>query len=150
MKNRRNGSDRFWRSAGDLASKPTITLSAKELRVLQAVAGRAPTNLQIQASHSPPTGTHETALVETTGIPLDELMMLRRDKYDRVRRSGLIQTLSAKLLIGLTDGDRADRFGYAWITPAGLQASSRPLRQSMIERGAHETSTARGFMKESQ
>jgi hypothetical protein len=123
MKNGRNKSDRFWRSVGDLTSKMTITLTPKELCILQIVAKHVPTNLQIQASHSPPRGMHETVLVEKTGISLDELMMLRRDKYDRVRRSGLIQMLSAKLLIGLTDGDQKDRFGYAWITPAGLQAS---------------------------
>jgi hypothetical protein len=103
------------------------TISANELRILQAVAEHPPANLQDQASPSPPQGMHETALVEKTGIPLDELMMLHRDKYDRVRRSGLIQRLSAKLLIGLTDGDRKDRFGYVWITPAGLRAS-RPQR----------------------
>jgi hypothetical protein len=148
MKNRRNGSDRLWRSVADLASRTAITLSPKELRILQAVAGHVPRNLQIQAPHSPPTGMHETSLVETTGIPLDELMMLRRDKYDRVRRNGLIQTLSAKLLIGLTDGDRADRFGYAWITPAGLEAS-RPWRQSMIQQRTHRTSIRRCCMKES-
>jgi hypothetical protein len=66
---------------------------------------------------------HETVLVKKTGIALDELMTLRRDEYDRIRRSGLIQTLSAKLLVGVSDGDRKDRFGYVWITPAGLQAS---------------------------
>jgi len=101
--------------------KPIITLSPKELRVLQAVAGHARRSLGIQGSYS--MGMHETMLVRKTGIPLDELMTLRCDGYDRVRRSGLIQTLCAKLLVGLTDGDRKDRFGYVWITPAGLQAS---------------------------
>jgi hypothetical protein len=104
-------------------SQTTNTLTSKELCILRAVAGYASANRQIWASHLPPPGMHEGALVEETGIPLDELMMLRRDEYDRVRRTGLIQMLSAKLLIGLTDGDRADRFGYVWITPAGLQAS---------------------------
>ena len=108
-------------------SQTAITLSAKELCILRTVAGHAPTDLEIQASHSLRPGMHETALAEETGIPLDELMMVRRDEYDRIRNSGLIQMLSAKLLIGLTDGDRKDRFGYVWITPAGLQAS-RPGR----------------------
>ena len=148
MKNRRNGSDRHWRSAGDFASETTTLLSPKELRILQAVAGRAPTNLQIQAPHSLPAGMHETALVETTGIPLDELMMLRRDKYDRVRRSGLIQMLSTKLLIGLTDGDQKDRFGYAWITPAGLRASC-PDQPSIVPRVTHRTSIRHCCTKES-
>jgi hypothetical protein len=66
---------------------------------------------------------HETALVKETGIPLDELMTLRHDEYDRIRRSGLVQMLCAKLLVGLTDGDRTDRFGYVWITHAGLEAT---------------------------
>ena len=104
----------MWRNLMNLISQTTITLSAKELSVLQAVAGYSPTNV--------PPGMHETVLVEKTGIALDELMTIRRDKYDRVRRKGVIQTLCAKLLIGLTDGDRKDRFGYVWITPAGLQA----------------------------
>ena len=146
MKNGRNGSERHWRSAGDLTSKTTTTLTPRELCILQAVAEHVPRNPQ--ASHSLRTGIHETALVEKTGIPLDELMMLRRDKYDRVRRSGLIQTLSTKLLIGLTDGDQKDRFGYAWITPAGLQAS-RSERQSMIQRGTDRTSLRHCCMKES-
>ena len=93
MKNDQNGS---------------TSLSRKELCVLQAVAGHT-------------RGMHETALVEKTGIPLDELMTLHRDDYDRVRRCGLVQTLCAKLLVGLTDGDPKDRFGYVWITPAGLR-----------------------------
>jgi hypothetical protein len=109
-------------------SQTSITLSPKELSILRAVAGHAPTTRQVRASHSPSAGIHETALVEETGIPLDELMMLRRDEYDRVRKSGLIQMLSVKLLIGLTDGDQGDRFGYVWITPAGLEAS-HPGRQ---------------------
>jgi hypothetical protein len=37
--------------------------------------------------------------------------------------AALSKMLCAKLLVGLTDGDRKDRFGYVWITPAGLQAS---------------------------
>jgi DNA-binding Xre family transcriptional regulator len=96
MKNGRNGS---------------TTLSPKEFCILQAVAG-----------HS--RGMHETALVKETGISLDELMTLRRDKYNRIRRSGLVQTLCAKLLVGLTDGDRTDRFGCMWITLAGLEAKA--------------------------
>ena len=95
MKNGRNGS---------------TTLSPKELCILQAVAGHT-------------RGMHETALVRETGIPLDELMTLRRDEYDRIRRSGLVQMLCAKLLVALTDGDRTDRFGYVWITRAGLRAA---------------------------
>ncbi|HTS16872.1 MAG TPA: hypothetical protein VMP11_04810 [Verrucomicrobiae bacterium] len=95
MKNDRNG---------------LATVSRKELCVLQAVAG-----------HS--REMHETALVKETGIPLDELMTLRHDEYDRIRRSGLVHTLCAKLLVGLTDGDPKDRFGYVWITPAGLKAT---------------------------
>ncbi|HVM61632.1 MAG TPA: hypothetical protein VMV72_12285 [Verrucomicrobiae bacterium] len=67
---------------------------------------------------------HETALVKETGIPLDELMTIRHDEYDRIRRSGLVQTLCAKLLVGLTDGDPGDRFGHVWITPAGLQTAA--------------------------
>ena len=94
MKNGRNGS---------------TTLSPKELCILQAVA-----------RHS--RGMHETALVKETGIPLDELMTLRHDEYDQIRRSGLVQMLCAKLLVGLTDGDRTDRFGYVWITRTGLDA----------------------------
>jgi len=101
----------------------TNTLSPKELRILQAVAKHPRRTLRIQGSDSLPSAMHETALVKQTGIPLDELMTLRRDEYDRIRRSGLVQTLCAKLLVGLTDGDRKDRFGYVWITPAGLQAS---------------------------
>ncbi len=101
----------------------TNTLSPKELRILQVVAGYPRRNLKVQRSDSLPPGMHETALVKETGIPLDELMTLRRDEYDRIRRSGPVQTLCAKLLVGLTDGDRKDRFGYVWITPAGLQAS---------------------------
>jgi hypothetical protein len=103
--------------------KTTTTLSPKELCILQVVAGYAHRNLKISESCSLPSGMHETTLVEKTGIPLDELMKLRRDKYDRIRRSGLVQMLCAKLLVGLTDGDRKDRFGYVWITPAGMQAS---------------------------
>jgi len=106
----------------------TNTLSPKELCVLRAVAGHTSTNLEIEASHSLRPGMHETALVEETGVPLDELMMLGRDECDRIRKSGLVQMLSAKLLIGLTDGDRTDRFGYVWITPAGLQASHQGRR----------------------
>jgi hypothetical protein len=123
MRNRRSGSDRLWRSLGDLTTKTTITLSPKELCILQVVAAHPRRNLRFQGSYSLPPGMHETALVEKTGIPLDELMTLRRDEYDRIRRSGLVQMLCAKLLVGLTDGDRKDRFGYVWITPAGLRAS---------------------------
>jgi len=101
----------------------TNTLSRKELCILQVVAGHPRRNLRIQGAESLPSGMHETALAEKTGIPLDELMTLRHDEYDRIRRSGLVQMLCAKLLVGLTDGDRKDRFGYVWITPAGLQAS---------------------------
>jgi hypothetical protein len=104
-------------------TKTTNTLSPKELCILQVVAGHGRGTPRISGSDSLPPGIHETALVEKTGIPLDELMMLRRDEYDRIRRSGLVQALCAKLLVGLTDGDRKDRFGYVWITPAGLQAS---------------------------
>jgi len=123
MRHGRNGSDRLWRGLGDLTTKTINTLSPQEVCILQAVAGHAHRNLGIQGSNSLPPGMHETALVEKTGIPLDELMTLRRDEYDRIRRSGLVQMLCAKLLVGLTDGDRKDRFGYVWITPAGLQAS---------------------------
>lgn len=119
----RNGSDRLSRNLRGLISQTTITLSPKELCILRAVARHARRNLRIQGSYSLPPGMHETALVEKTGIPLDELMMFRRDEHDRIGRGGLIQMLSAKLLIGLTDGDQKDRFGYVWITPAGLQAS---------------------------
>lgn len=112
-----------WGGRGDFSMKTTNTLSPGELRILQAVAGHARRNPGSSGSRSLPRGMHETMLVKKTGIPLDELMTLRRDEYDRVRRSGLIQTLCAKLLVGLTDGDRKDRFGYVWITPAGLQAS---------------------------
>ncbi len=123
MRNGRHEAGRLWRGRGDLTTKMTNTLSLKELRILQAVAGHPRRTLRIQGSDSLPSGMHETALVKQTGIPLDELMTLRRDEYDRIRRSGLVQTLCAKLLVGLTDGDRKDRFGYVWITPAGLQAS---------------------------
>ena len=87
----------------------STTVSPKELCILEAVS-----------KHT--RGMHETALVKETGIPLDELMTLSHDEYDRIRRSGLVQMLCAKLRVGLTDGHRTDRFGYVWITRAGLDA----------------------------
>jgi uncharacterized ferredoxin-like protein len=94
-----------------------------EIRILKAIAEHARTNPKIHVAHSLIVGMHETELAEKTGIRLDELMTIRYDEHDRVRRSGPVQTLSAKLLLGLTDGDPKDRFGFAWLTPAGLQAS---------------------------
>jgi hypothetical protein len=117
------GRVRRCRSLDDLTTKTTITLSPKELCILHVVAGHARGCLRSRGTLSLPLGMHETALVEKTGLPLDELMTVRRDGYDRIRRTGLVQTLCAKLLVGLTDGDRKDRFGYVWITPAGLDAS---------------------------
>ena len=111
MRNGRSEVDRLWRDWKDSISTTTNTLSLKELCILRAVAGYEAKRM------------HETALVRETGISLDELMTLRHDEYDRIRRSGLVQTLCAKLLVGLSDGDRKDRFGYVWITRAGLQAS---------------------------
>lgn len=93
MRHGRNGADRLWRGLGDLTTKTENTLTVNELRILQAVAGQAHRNLRIQGPNSPPAGMHETALVEKTGIPLDELMTLRRDEYDRIRRSGIVQNV---------------------------------------------------------
>ena len=106
-----------------LRQKTKASLSSKELHILQAVAEHAYVNTKGRADPSQIPVLHETELAEKTGIALDELMTVHYDQEDRVRRSGLIQSLSAKLMVALTDGDPKDRFGYIWLTPAGMQAS---------------------------
>ena len=102
-----------------------MNLSCEEMCVLQAIAEHTLANPRVHVAHSLVVGMHESELAEKTGMTLDELMTIHHDEHDRVRRSGFVQTLSAKLLVGLTDGDPKDRFGYAWLTPAGLEASRK-------------------------